>query len=126
MNTKEKILLVQLLLEDIRNDDNYNAEKRASKAKSLCEEIASETTKNVDYMILADFCDTYIKTGKKFGDWDGRFFRNTFPMGCERMNKLHGLNLMIKNKSNDFQNVVKEYLLIPEDAFIDWFEWNNK
>lgn len=125
MNTKEKILLVQLLLEDIRNNDNYDTEKRAAKATSLCKELTHETH-NDEYMILADFCDAYIKTGKKFGDWDGRFFRNTFPMGCERMNKLHGLNLMIKNKSNDFQNVAKEYLLSPEDAFIDWVEWINK
>lgn len=126
MNIKEKILLVQLLLEDIRNNDNYDCEKRAVKAKSLCEEIASETSKNVDYVILADFCDAYIKTGKKFGDWDGRFFRNAFPMGCERMSKLHGLNLMIKNKSNDFQSIAKMCLISPEDAFIDWVEWINK
>lgn len=125
MNTKEKILLVQLLLEDIRRNDNYDNEKRASKAKTLCEELAHET-QNDDYMILADFCDTYINIGKKYNDWDGRFFRSAFPMGCERMSKLHGLNLMIKNKSNDFQTVVKQYLNNPEDAFIDWTEWINE
>lgn len=125
MNTKEKILLVQLLLEDIKNDNSRDCEKRASKAKTLCKELVHEAH-NEDYGILADFCDTFINVGKKFGDWDGRMFRNAFPMGCERMNKLHGLNLMIKNKSNDFQNVAKEHLLSPEDAFVDWFEWNNK
>lgn len=126
MNTREKILLVQLLLEDIRTNDNYDCEKRALKAKTLCEEIASETAKNVDYVILAEFCDTYVNTGKKFGDWDGRFFRSAFPMGCERMSKLHGLNLMIKNKSKDFQSIAEEYLISPEDAFIDWNEYINK
>ena len=39
MNTKEKILLIQLILEDIRGDWNDNPEKRAAKAKSLCELI---------------------------------------------------------------------------------------
>lgn len=125
MNIKEKIFLVQLLLEDIRNNDNYDCEKRATKANTLCKELAHETH-NEDYEILADFCDTYINTGKKFGDWDGRFFRNAFPMGCERMTKLHGLNLMIKNKSNEFQSIVEEFLIAPEDAFLDWFEYVNK
>lgn len=125
MNTKEKILLVQLLLEDIRRNDNYDCEKRASKANSICKELTHET-QNDDYMILADFCDTYINIGKKHNDWDGRFFRNAFPMGCERMGKLHGLNLMIKNKSSDFQRVAEEYLINPEDAFVDWVEWINR
>lgn len=125
MNTKEKILLVQLLLEDIRNNDNYDCEERASKAKALCKELVYET-RNEDYEILAEFCDTYISIGKKHNDWDGRFFRNAFPIGCERMSKLHGLKPMIKNKSSDFQRIVKGYLNNPEDAFLDWVEWINK
>ena len=48
MNVKEKILLVQLLLEDIRGNWGFafyggkDALHRALKAKSLCEEIAIE------------------------------------------------------------------------------------
>lgn len=119
MNTKEKILLVQLLLEDIEYNWNSNAKNRALKAKSLCEEIASETH-NEDYTILADFCDTYINTGKKFGDWDGRFFRNPFPMGYNSMDKLHKLKHTYTGKSEDFQSMANEYIISPEFVFSDW------
>lgn len=125
MNTKEKIFLVQLLLEDIKNNDNRDCEKRASKAKSLCKELVHETH-NEDYGILADFCDTYINVGKRHNDWDGRFFGQSFPMGCNKMSKLHGLKCTIKNKSNEFQNIAKEHLLSSEDVFIDWFDWINR
>lgn len=124
MNTKEKILLVQLLLEDIRNNYNYDAEKRALKAKTLCEEIAREIN-NSEYVILADFCETYIKIGKQHDDWDGRMFRQPFPMGCDKMHKLHGLNRTIGNKSHKFQSLAEEYIIHPEDIFIDWNEYVN-
>ncbi len=129
MNTNEKILLVQLLLEDIRSNWGHgaygrNAESRALKAKSLCEEIAKEANNN-EYLMLADFCETYIKSSKQWGDWDGRFFRNTFPMGYEKMDMLHGLNHTIKNKSKEFQSVAKEYLTYPEFRFDDWNDWIN-
>lgn len=124
MNTKEKILLVQLLLEDIRGNWGHgvygrNAEDRALKAGSLCKEIAKETN-NDEYLILSDFCETYIKSSKDWGDWDGRFFRQPFPMGYENMEKLHNLKPTIKNKSNDFQSVAKEYMTNPEFRFTDW------
>lgn len=124
MNTKEKILMVQLLLTDIRCNWGFTwmckkPEYRALKAKSLCEEIAEET-KNNEFTILADFCGTYINTGKKWEDWDGRFFRNTFPMGYEKMDKLHNLKATYNNKSNDFKSLVKEYITSPELLFNDW------
>ena len=119
MNTKEKILLIQLLLEDIRGNWGDNPEKRALKAKSLCEEAANET-KNDEFALLADFCDTYIKTSKNWGDWDGRFFRQPFPMGYEKMDKLHNLKPTYNNKSNDFKSVAKEYITYPEFRFTDW------
>lgn len=129
MNVKEKILLVQLLLEDIRCDWGYgyigrNAEDRALKAKSLCEEIANESG-NDEFTILADFCDTYINTSKKWGDWDGRFFRQPFPMGYEKMDKMHGLKPTIKNKSKDFQTIAEEYMTEPDSRFNDWNDWLN-
>lgn len=121
MNTKEKILLVQLLLEDIRIDWSHNAESRALKAKSLCEELANATN-NEEYMTLADFCETYVKSSKRWGDWDGRFFRQSFPMGYEKMDKLHGMSHTIKNRSDDFRDVTKDYLISPELVFKDWVE----
>ncbi len=119
MNTKEKILLIQLLLEDIRGNWDYNAEERALKARSLCEEVASETN-NMDFTLLADYCDTYINSSKRWDDWDGRFFRQPFPMGYEKMDKLHGLKPTFNNKSDEFKTVVKEYMTNPELRFGDW------
>ena len=126
MNTREKILLVQLLLEDIRNnwDNSHKAENRALKAKSLCEEVAKETNNDGfavnEFTILADFCDTYIKSSKKWDDWDGRFFRQPFPMGYEKMDKLHNLKSTYNNKSDDFKSIVKEHITSPEFIFSDW------
>lgn len=124
MNTKEKMLMVQLLLTDIRcNWGNgwvgKSAEERALRAKSLCEEIANETN-NDEFTLLADFCDTYINSSKRWGDWDGRFFRQPFPMGYEHMDKLHGLKATYNNKSNDFKSMAKEYITSPEFIFGDW------
>ena len=119
MNTKEKILLIQLLLEDIRGNWDYNAEERALKAKSLCEEVANETN-NIDFTLLADYCDTYINSSKRWDDWDGRFFRQPFPMGYEKMDKLHNLKPTFNNKSDEFKTVVKEYMTNPELRFGDW------
>lgn len=124
MNTREKILLVQLLLEDIRGNWGHgwigrDAEDRALKAKSLCEEIAVETA-NDEYLILADYCNVYIDTSTKWGDWDGRFFRQPFTMGYERMDKFHNLKPTYHNKSKEFQSVAKEYITCPEFRFTDW------
>lgn len=128
MNTKEKILLVQLLLEDIRGDwgsggdgggCGRDAEDRALKAKSLCGEIAKETN-NWEYLILADSCDVYISSSKRWGDWDGRFFRQPFPMGYDNMDKLHNLKPTFMDKSDDFQSVSDEYLTNPDVRFDDW------
>lgn len=119
MNTKEKMLLVQLLLEDIRGDWADSAEERALKAKSLCEEIAKEIN-NEDFMLLADYCDTYINSSKRWNDWDGRFFRQPFPMGYEKMDKMHNLKPTFNNKSKDFKSMANEYLTHPEVRFTDW------
>lgn len=120
MNTKEKILLVQLLLEDIRCDwsDGDSAKARALKAKSLCEEIA-DATGNADYVCLAEFCDIYTSSSVRWEDWDGRFFRQAFPMGYLEMDKLHGLSHTFKNRSKEFQDVVEEYMTSPELVFKD-------
>lgn len=124
MNVKEKILLVQLLLEDIRGNWGYwgigkDAEDRALKAKSLCEEIAKEL-KNDEYDQLSFSCDKYIESSRKCGDWDGRWFRDIFPYGYENMAELHGLNPTFNDKSDEFRAVAKEYLTYPENRFEDW------
>lgn len=111
--------MIQLLLEDIFDGYDDGAEKRASKAESLCKEVEKELN-NEDYGILADYCTVYIKSSKDWDDWDGRFFRQSFPMGYMNMKKLHGLKLTYKDKSEKFKSVADEYLMYPENRFNDW------
>ena len=126
MNVKEKILLVQLLLEDIR--DNWglafygkDALHRALKAKSLCEEIASELNDD-NYIKLANSCDGYIENYYKWGDCDGRYFRDTFPEGYINMDSLHNLSHTYIDKSDEFKDIATTYLTYPEHRFDDWEE----
>ena len=124
MNIKEKILLVQLLLEDIRGNWGYwgvgkDVEERALKAKSLCEEIAQEFDSD-NYLLLAHSCDEYITSSRECGDWDGRWFRDEFPYGYENMDELHDLSRTFNDKSDDFKSVAKKYLTYPENRFEDW------
>ena len=58
MDVTEKILLVQLLLEDIRGNWGWEKRNRAIKAKALCEEIANEMNDD-NFKILANQC-SYI------------------------------------------------------------------
>ena len=122
MDIKEKILLVQLLLEDIRG--NWGWEKagnhcsRAIKARDLCEEIAREL-KDDNYLVLFGHCCMYISLWED-GDNDGRFFRAEFPEGYEGMDELHGLTRTFMDKSHEFKSVAEEYLTYPENRFDDW------
>ena len=119
MNVKEKILLVQLLLEDIRGNWGFYVEHRALEAKSLCEEIASELNDN-NYMELANSCDSYIQSSYECGNWDGRYFRSSFPKGYINMDSLHKLSHTYADKSDEFKDIAREYLTYPEYAFDDW------
>jgi hypothetical protein len=122
MNVKEKILLVQLLLEDIRGNwgcgwTGKDALERAVKARDLCEEIASELNDD-NYLTLADSCNGYIRY--YYEDGDGRWFRAEFPHGYENMNVLHGLESTYMDKSDEFKSVAEEYLTYPDNRFDDW------
>lgn len=114
MNTKEKILLVQLLLEDIRSNWCWEKKNRVIKAKELCEEIVEELNDD-NFAILAYQCTCY--SGE-----DGRFFRSSFPYGYEDMSDLHGLNKTYMDKSDEFKEIVDEYLTYPEYRFEDYEE----
>lgn len=124
MNVKEKILLVQLLLEDIRGNWGYwgvgkDVEERALKAQRLCEEIAIELCDD-QYTLLAHSCAVYISSSKDCGDWDGRWFRDIFPYGYKNMDEQHGLKNTFCDKSHEFKAVAEEYLTYPENRFEDW------
>lgn len=126
MNVKEKILLVQLLLEDIRG--NWGWENaggfcdRAEAARDLCEEIAKEL-KDDNFYILSGTCSEYISYSEDEGNYDGRFFRDVFPQGYEHMDVLHGLTTTFIDKSEDFKLVAKQYLTYPEHRFDDWEDY---
>lgn len=122
MNVKEKILLVQLLLEDIRGNWGWqwvgkDAIERAMKARDLCKEIAEELNDD-NYLILANSCDCYIRYF--YSDGDGRWFRYAFPNGYENMDALHGLEPTYMDKSDEFKVVAEEYFTHPECRLEDW------
>ena len=121
MNVKEKILLVQLLLEDIRGNWGWENTggvcSRAIKAEELCEELAYELKDN-RYFTLANCCNDYIST--YYDDGDGRYFRDVFPYGYENMDILHGLESTYTDKSDEFKAMAKEYLTYPCNRFDDW------
>lgn len=121
MNAKEKILLVQLLLEDVRG--NWGWEKdggicsRAVEARDLCGELARELA-DKRFSILADCCNEYISD--YFDDGDGRYFRDVFPYGYEDMDSLHGLEHTYMDKSDEFKLIAEEYITYPNFRFDDW------
>lgn len=121
MNVKEKILLIQLLLKDIRGNWGWENDNgicsRAIKARDLCKELASGL-EDERFETLAGCCDDYIAT--YFVDGDGRYFRDVFPYGYENMDVLHGLESTYMDKSNEFKSVAEEYLTYPENRFDDW------
>lgn len=126
MTTKEKILLVKLILKDIGENGhngwlfNPDAEERAWKAQSLCKTIANELNDN-RYLTLAKAITNYIDYGRRYGDWDGETFNQPFPKGHENMDELHNLNCRIhKDKSEEFQSIAEEYLTYPDYEFDDW------
>lgn len=121
MSITEKILLVELLLIDIRGnwgwENDHGICSRAVKARTLCEELASELA-DERFMVLADRCSDYI--ADYFEDGDGRYFREAFPHGYENLDNMHDLEYTFADKSDEFKVVVDDYLTHPECRFDDW------
>lgn len=122
MDVKEKILLIQLLLIDVRcnwgwENTGNNVCSRVAKVRDLCEELANTLDDN-RYLILARCCDEYISTF--YDDGDGRYFRNVFPYGYEDMDNLHGLESTFLDKSDEFKQVAEKYITYPDNRFDDW------
>ena len=109
MTTSEKIYLVEVLLEDLRNNWAYRVSSRMDLAYRLCGE-------------LVDKDDRFLQLGETIRLWDrsdGRYFRDDFPNGYENMYELHKLDRNLKNKSIDFQNYVAMFVTYPEYRFAD-------
>ena len=127
MKVKEKILLVELLLRDIRGNWGWENDgkicSRAIKSLDLCDEIANELNDS-DFSELASSCNQYIRDYFEYSD--GRFFRDEFPYGYIDMDSLHGLEPTFLDKSDDFKRAAEEYLTYPEFHFTDWEEVKEK
>ena len=114
MDKKEKIYLIQCLLEDVRGNWAWDVEERVTLARNLCLEL-----NNDKFNVLAITCSAFLDDCK-YGDIDGRFFRNTFPYGYEEMDKLHHLPHTIADKSEEFKTYVRDYITYPDFRFTDW------
>lgn len=116
MDRKEKILLLQLILEDIRGNWGFDLEERY--------EMALELAKELELKEFISSITEYIQYCS-YGDNDGRFFRMSYKDGgYENMEKLHGLNKTIIDKSDEFKEMI-DVLTYPEYRFNDWNEYNK-
>lgn len=109
MENKEKIYLIQCLLEDIRGNWAEKVEERTKLAKKLCLEVGG------DFCKLACECDEFLSHEYI----DGRFFRTPFPYGYEDMDVLHKLPHTLSDKSDEFKQYVEEYITYPKYRFED-------
>ncbi len=116
MTSDEKILLVERILKDVRNNWGGNVKTRVGVAKKLCEEIAKEADKP-DFNILADTCREYLDIKER--NPDGRFFREEFPHGYYKMEHLTNLSRVFHDKSDEFKAAAVQYLTMIELAFPD-------
>ena len=119
MLKEEKILLLQLILEDIRSNWGCcDLEPRVNMALNLAEELG--LTEHVSRI------KNYIKLCNE-GDCDGRFFRINYKYGgYEDMKELHGLEATILDKSDDFMKTADAILTYPEYRFDDWDDFLKK
>ena len=114
MINQEKILALQLILEDIRGNWGWNLEERVEVALDLATELSKEY---YVYEQMVNTINEYISYCKK-GYNDGRFFRDNFPNGYEGMDSEHGLKRTYADKSDEFKSIVG-CLTYPEYRFDD-------
>ena len=116
MDKNEKILLLQLILEDIRGNWGFNLEERYEMALDLAKELKLQN--------FIDSISNYIEHCKKGWD-DGRYFRKSFEIGgYEGMEILHGLKKTIIDKSEEFKCYIS-ILTYPECRFDDWDKYQK-
>ena len=109
MSEQEKILLIELILNDIRLNWADSVSSRVETAYRLCGEISTRS-------------DDFLHLGEVIREWDhsdGRYFRDTFPEGYEDMSNLHNLDYRLNDKSDEFKRVVDSVLTYPEYLFED-------
>lgn len=111
MNDKEKLLLLDLILQDLRGNWGFDVENRIATAFELAEDLGlSQFTQSIN-----EFEELY-----ECGDGDGRFFRTTYDDGGYiGMADIHGLPYKIAGRSEGFKRE-SDVLTYPEYIFEDW------
>lgn len=112
MNDNEKLLLLQLILEDIRGNWGFENEKAERQPYAL--KLAKELAHIPGMPMLISTINGYF-TGE-----DGRYFRDNYPYGYYDMAPLHGLPKSIIGRSKEFQRESMKYLTYPENRFDDY------
>lgn len=132
MKIQEKILLVELLLHDVRCNWGEKVKERVEYAIKLCDEIDKESDIQ-GFRTLKEECNIFLKifgvndsrmefpngNVEEYCSVDGRYFRDDYPYGYENMSTIHGLSYNLNDKSDEFKEVVKEYITCPNMLFED-------
>jgi hypothetical protein len=108
MNVNEMIMAIEVLLFDIRCGKEHSR-SRLIKAQRLCMDV-HRITKDPDYYTLS----TRIL---EWDEEDGRYFREYFPNGYLDMDS--GLNTTFYDKSEEFKELVRNYVRYPYFFFSD-------
>lgn len=117
MDIKEKLLALQVILEDIRGNWGYDLEERVDKAEELVDSIMSDDKHSEDMEYMKESINGF-RDNMKEGYADGRSFRCEYPCGYENMGEIHGLSKTYQDKSDEFK-VCVSCLTYPENRFED-------
>jgi len=127
MILREKVLLLQMLMHNIRSawdSGKYKRykDKRIWKILELIKEISIEARRNwknrsynkyseIDYYTFSKLLGLYL-----LGDYEGRILRQSYKEGgYEDLEQIHGYTLKtFKNRSKEFRNTFKAYAKYPE------------
>lgn len=109
MDKNEKMLLLDLLLQDIRGNWGWENKSRTSLALTLAEELGLNEHINK----INDYLNLEYK--------DGRYFRTDFKYGgYEGMSSYHNLEYTYHDKSEEFKKLADGYLTYPDYRFTDF------
>lgn len=117
MDIKEKLLALQVILEDIRGNWGYDLEERVDKAEELVGSIMKNEKYSEDMEYMKESINSF-RDDMKHGYEDGRSFRCEYPCGYENMDVVHGLSKTYQDKSDEFKEYVS-CLTYPENRFED-------
>lgn len=121
MNSKEKLLGIQLILEDIRCNWGDDLTDRLTTVKGLIRSLADSEEYGEDMKHMLSSVAEYEDMLKEDGVVDGRFFAEDYPYGYYEMDIVHGLEKTLQDKSDEFKENMK-CLTHPEDRFNDYNE----